>query len=245
MYRNAAVRCGKLSSEAVGLHTGVAPAFRPRPASQTTINLRNPAIRDGKLSSDPIGLHTGVVPQRPRQRPNTAPIWRTGGRTSDDIGTHPAAPRVDPSNRTAMHYEAQFSRRFGEVGQLGAVLKSGSTEAAVQFQKEWLKQAHSMAPKDKEDTTATDNTTVRAEGQRMEKMAFDSVYSNRHVTKDTESAFGPGLIPMYDPRLSAVRPKALPYGVEHRVATAHGNRPVLPTRSFMQIGEGPGRSIDF
>ena len=75
-------------------------------------------------------------------------------------------------------------------------------------------------------------------------MSFDAIFSNAFVNKDTESAIGTGCIPKIDPRC-ITRPKELAYGVDHRIRTASGSRAILPSRSFMRIGEGPGRAIDF
>lgn len=75
-------------------------------------------------------------------------------------------------------------------------------------------------------------------------MNFDAVYSNLHVNKDTESALGAGLVPVIDPRC-ITRPASLGYGLPHHVETDMGKRHLLPSRSFMIIGEGPGRHIDF
>ena len=65
-----------------------------------------------------------------------------------------------------------------------------------------------------------------------------------HVHKDTESALGHGFVPVVDARLVA-RPKELPYGRLYQVATLFGQREMLPSRSFMSFGSGPGRHIDF
>ena len=78
----------------------------------------------------------------------------------------------------------------------------------------------------------------------MEKMDFDAVYSNIHVHKDTESAIGHNFVPVVDPRVVA-RPKEFPYGRPVNLKSAFGQRRMLPSRSFMALGAGPGRSIDF
>jgi len=228
---------------------------RPRPPSSTTIMLRNPCVRDGLVSSDPIGMHTGILADRqisPRSRPSTAPAPmclddRRLRRTSDAIGTHPPRQPIDRRNTAAMLYEAQFAHSFGEKGRdLGAVLAGADTVAAAQFKREATARAQMLsAPVHRADTTITDNTNLRADGTRQDEMAFDAVYSNKHVNKDTESAINHGtLVPKIDPRC-ITRPKGLAYGDEHRVSTAAGPRAVLPSRSFMRIGEGPGRATDF
>ena len=80
----------------------------------------------------------------------------------------------------------------------------------------------------------------------MERESFDNVYSDRWAYKDTESALGTGtLVPYIDSRASIVRPKTLRYSDQHMVPTAYGDRVVLPSRSFLVWGAGPGRSIDF
>jgi len=248
---------GRLASEQVGAWTGFKPMVRPRPASQTTIMLQNPCIREGIISSDPIGLHEGVPANRlavlqTLRRPNTAPLCldpRRTHRTSDAIGTHPPPKRVDPNDAAAMHYEAQFARAFGDVGrEVGAVLASSDTAAAVRFQQEAIARAYELtdpATKIAQRNTLLRSDSKRADGQSMEKMDFDAVYSNEFVNKDTESAIGVGLVPVIDPRCRLTRPKELGYGLDHRIPTASGARPVLPSRSFMRIGDGPGRAIDF
>ena len=92
-----------------------------------------------------------------------------------------------------------------------------------------------------QDTTATDNTSLRADGTRVDRMSFDAVYSNRHVTHDTASAMTTGCISTADPRRNFARPRDLPYGSstfgklggqpQHRVSTPYGERRVLPSRS--------------
>ena len=89
----------------------------------------------------------------------------------------------------------------------------------------------------------------RADGEAMDRMVFDAVYSNRHVHKDTESALGADLIPVID-RRCLTRPKDLAYGQPHRVATSMGTRQPLPSRSFVLLGkpgeqDGSGRAVDF
>ena len=171
--RNPANRQGKLSSEAIGAWcANFPPMVRIRPASDVTIQLRNPMVAKGLISSEPIGLHTGVerVQLVNRCRPATAPLWSTTMRTSDAIGTHPDIPPVDPNDAAAMLYEAQFTRRFGDRGQQGAVLASRDTAAAADFQKAFIERAATMAPGRKVDTTATDNQSKRADGHAMEKV---------------------------------------------------------------------------
>ena len=256
--RNGAIRDGRLSSEVVGFQTGFKPKERPRPASHATIMLRNPVIRDGYVSSEPIGMHTGVLPRRTqdpaerthlprnrRDRPQSAPIWRTTLRTSDAIGTHPPPEPPDLSDAAVMHFEAQFIHRFGDNrGQLGSVLAEAHTKAAAEFQKQWVKRATMLSAKTYSQEDGTENTKLRVDGERMEKMTFDDVYSNLHTHKDTESALGPGFVPVVDPRC-VTRPKELGYGMPHVIGTKWGPRTPLPSRSFMRIGTGPGRAIDF
>ena len=129
---NPCVREGRLSSESVGIFSGIKPAFRPRPASEATVMLKNPCIADGYVSSEPVGHFAwaeGFPPRRtmdpaervhlPKSRnpsrPRTAPIHmlRTT-RTSDVIGTHPRPETPDINDAATMHFEAQFSHRFGD-----------------------------------------------------------------------------------------------------------------------------------
>lgn len=256
--RNPCVYEGKISSEAVGLHTGFKPLVRQRPASHATIMMRNPCVRDGHVSSEPIGLHTGVPPRRTTDpsirvslpecrtgRPRTAPIWQTTIRTSDAIGTHPEPEEPDMNDAAVMHFEAQFAHRFGDHGSVGSVLSRGKiTEAAAEFQRRWVKRAEELSEKKVGDFDATANTSVRVDGQRMEKMEFDAVYSNTFTHKDTESAIGKDFVPVIDPR-RLTRPKTAQYGQMHTIPTAYGARTPLPTRSVLGIGSGPGRTMDF
>ena len=88
--------------------------------------------------------------------------------------------------------------------------------------------------------------TKRDDGAMMDKMVFDNVFSNKHTHKDTESGIGLDLVPVCDPRRDKItRPKSVPYGRMHQVQTAYGVRQLLPTRTIMGIGDGPGRSVDF
>jgi hypothetical protein len=229
----------------IGAHTGVAPVKRSRPVSKATLHLCNPAVRDGQVSAEAVGFFANVKPRRPA-RPTTAPAFRSAMRMSDLIGDSTPKSVIDRSSSAAMHYEAQFSKRFGDGKHGRAVLRSESTEAAVQFQRNFLAHAESMAVMEQANTTtsSTGQISMRADGQTMEKMDFDSVYSDIHVHKDTESAIGHGFVPVVDPRLVA-RPKDFPYGRNVTVKSALGQRRLLPSRSFMAIGAGPGRSVDF
>lgn len=258
LQRNPCTAYGRLSSEAVGAQSGFKPMVRPRPPSDATVMLCNPVIRDGYVSSEPIGNHTGTMPRRTtipaertrlpsnrKDRPRTAPIWRTTLRTSDAIGRHPKPEPPDLSDAAVMHFEAQFSKRFGDGGNdLGAVLSNEYTQAAAEFQRQWVKRAEELSRKTHSNPDGRENTSVRNDGQRMEKMTFDDVYSNTHAHKDTESAIGRGMIPVVDPRC-VTRPKDLGYGLQHVVHTSFGVRRPLPSRSFMAIGTGSGRSVDF
>ena len=85
---------------------------------------------------------------------------------------------------------------------------------------------------------------MRSDGELMDKMDFDDVYSNLHVHKDTESALGEGFVPSVDARC-ITRPKDLGYGLAHKVQTDFGAKAPLPSRSTLGIGDGPGRTVDF
>ena len=167
LFQNPSVRLGRISSEAVGVHTGVEPKVRERPPSVTTVQNRNPALRDGSVSSEAVGLHARA-PRTPsgRGRPGTAPMVPMGLRSSDRIGSHPATPSIDTRDAAAMHYEAQFARRVGDgSNDLGSVLAGKDTAAAVRFQREWMERADAAHPQRKTDTTAIDNTSTRADGE--------------------------------------------------------------------------------
>jgi hypothetical protein len=260
MYRrNPALNAGRITSEVVGAHTGFKPLPRQRPVSSVNIMLRNAAVREGHVSSEPIGMHTGTPPRRtadPRERtqlpqsrtgrPSTAPIWTTTARTSDAIGTHPPEPEPDMNDAAVMHFEAQFAHRFGDHGSVGSVLSRGKiTEAAAEFQRRWIARAEELSRTAPEAVDESASRSTRTNGQQMERMDFDAVYSNLHTHKDTESALGHNFVPVVDPRRIPTRPKNLPYGSAHHIQTRRGPRAPLPTRSFMLIGTGPGRSFDF
>jgi len=256
---NTCIREGKISSEAVGTHTGFTPSVRPRPASDVTVMLRNPVIRDGYVSSEPIGNHTGFPPRRTadpaerarlpqtrKERPRTAPVWSTTLRTSDAIGSHPRPVTPDVNDAAEMHFEAQFNHRFGESGHMGAVLSSKASAAAAEFQRRWVERARKLNEQAVNGVDESENKVMRTDGQLMERMDFDAVYSNLHTHKDTESALGAGFVPVIDKRRDATtRPKHINYGQMHRIQTVYGERQPLPSRTTMGIGSGPGRSIDF
>jgi len=248
----------RLASECYGKHTGGRPLVRPRPASDVTVMLRNPVIRDGYVSSEPIGSHTGFAPRKTDDarlrntlptrtcRPRSAPSWTRTARVSDAIGWHPRPETPDVNDTAAMHFEAQFAHRFGEAGHLGAVLSTKGTGAAAEFQKRFIERAAAMQPTNEFEFDETEGKTVRDDGQLMEKMEFDTIYSNRFSEKASESAFGRDLVPVIDLRRDALtRPKQLGYGKVHLIQTANGMRQPLPTRSTVGIGTGRGRSIDF
>lgn len=252
---------GRLSSEACGYFTGIQPAVRLRPASDVTIQLRNPAIRDGSVSSESIGLHTGVPPRKtadPRERthlpktrtgrPQSAPLWTRTMRASDTIGHHPAPAPPDLNDAAVMHFEAQFAHRFGTKDvDMGAVLSSGEhTLVAAAFQQNWIKRAEALNKAGEVAVDLTEGKSKRVDGELMEKMTFDAVYSNKHSHKDNESAIGLDLVPVVDPRRDrTTRPKKHAYGRMHQISTAYGLRQPLPSRATMGIGEGPGRATDF
>lgn len=182
--------------------------------------LRNPVIRDGYVSSEPIGSHTGFAPRKTDDarlrntlptrtcRPRSAPSWIRTARVSDAIGWHPRPETPDVNDTAAMHFEAQFAHRFGEAGHLGAVLSTKGTGAAAEFQKRFIERAAAMQPTNEFEFDETEGKTVRDDGQLMEKMEFDTIYSNRFSEKASESAFGRDLVPVIDLRRDALtRPK--------------------------------------
>lgn len=204
------------------MHTGVPPRFTHNPQERT----RLPQTRTG----------------RPK-----ASVWTTTLRTSDAIGAHPRPETPDLTDAAVMHFEAQFAHRFGGGdGRLGAVLASGRvTEAAARHQKEWIRRAEELSrPNTVPNGAGRDKLSRHATETAMERMMFDDIYSTKYAHKDTESALGVGFVPVIDPR-QVTRPKDLRYGFAHTKQTAFGERSVLPSRSFMCIGTGPGRSVDF
>lgn len=242
----------RLASETVGSWSHMKPLVRPRPPSVATQMLQNPCIRDGEVSSDPIGMHTGVGPARlsPRSRPYTAPIWQDpsrAARTSDAIGIHPQRQALNRNDATQMIYEAQFAHSFGERGrELGPVLATADTMAAIEYRKQAISRAHALSPKPKKDTTATDNTSLRADGARMEKMDFDAVYSAKHVNKDTESVVEYGnLVPRIDPRCRLFGPRISPMGSSTACGPLRANGPYCPRAAswLSHVGSARGAIV--
>ena len=78
-------------------------------------------------------------------------------------------------------------------------------------------------------------------GTVVQRLGFDTVYSNKHTSKDTASALLPGCIPSIDPRCAMTRPAHLAYGSStsgqptHSLRTAVGPRRVLPSASVMSL----------
>lgn len=258
---------------------GVAsPPIVPRPLSSVNISLRNPVIRtvcepdalgtEHRISSDAIGVHTGTASDRGRfVRPRTShaamargdsaaspALWQRTARTSDAYGTFPASPPLDWNNAAAVHYEASYARAFpGEktpIANRTPAAKAGRD--AVRHQDEMLKRAKAQdGPRMKEHYQSSgDQTSLMVrDGERVAKLDFDNVFSQKHITKDTESVLKGPCISTVDPRRNMVRPPSLGYGSSidgqpvHRVSTAYGARRVMPARSFMKIGIGtPGRN---
>ena len=80
--------------------------------------------------------------------------------------------------------------------------------------------------------------TAHSTGALMQKESFDAVYSDAHADKDTYSVLKSGsLVPSVD-----VRVPTLPEGAKWQTPPGCA---LLPARSVMGIGTGPGRSIDF
>ena len=127
---------------------------------------------------------------------------------------------------------------------MGSVLSRGEVTAAAEFQRQWIENAKALAEPAAAAANHGEGKSVRVDGTSMDKMDFDAVYSNAFTHKDTESAIGVGCVPVIDPR-QITRPKEVPYGHPHMVRTSHGPRQPLPSRSFMRMGTGPGRAIDF
>lgn len=248
------------------------PPLVPRPASSVTISLRNPAVRvvcepnargnEHRVSSDAIGLHTGTLSDRGRfVRPRTSitamaradtatspVIWQRTTRTSDAIGTHPAPPPLDWSNPAAVQYEATYSRAFpgDRMPVANRTHASRGVDDAQRFQEEWMKRAATFdAPRMKEHASKGADTSLMADGQKVAKLDFDAVYSQAHITRDTESVLVGNGISTVDPRRNLVRPKSLGYGSSidgqptHRVSTSYGARRVMPSRSFMKCARPP------
>ena len=84
------------------------------------------------------------------------------------------------------------------------MLASKQTAAAAAFQKGWIDRAKELNIHNPLEVDATEGKSERVDGALMEKMTFDAVYSNKHAHKDTESAFGPGFVPIIDLRRDAL-----------------------------------------
>lgn len=211
------------------------PLVRPRPASDVSIQLRNNAIRLGMTSSEAVGTHTGVAPRRElvagfRPVPQSLAA-RAGVRPGEVIGIHPPPPPLDPSNAAACHTEANFALRFP----WHRSSRSSDARSALGFQSSWLQRAEAL------DAANRLNAPGPAGG-------------NGNLVKDHAGRGGPQVgsqttmplgscTPNLDPRVDIVRPPGMPYGgvdghPQHRVSTSHGERTMLPTRSFMAIDGG-------
>ena len=241
----------QLTSEDVGsFYSSFKPLARPRPASDTTIQMRNRAIKDGIVSSEAIGGHTGVSPRRHLVggfgRPQPSLTQRFGVTSSSAvIGIHPTQ-RLDTSDTASLHYEANFARRFPWHPQGGQTSESAQ---ALQFQNTWLdraKQLHPLRP----DLGAAPPRAPANEGMGPQP-------SGSRTSRSSQSALPVGdCSPNLDPRRGLIRPSELPYGSslhgqpDHRIATPFGERSVLPPRATLGLGvgsplEGKGRSLDF
>jgi len=91
--------------------------------------------------------------------------------------------------------------------------------------------------------------TQNSAGAEMQREAFDSVYSELHVNKDTYSTITSGsLVPAIDhrvPRLEvSTNSVSVPLQNNRRTLYLPTDKPLLPTR-VCGIGTGKGRSIDF
>ena len=84
---------------------------------------------------------------------------------------------------------------------------------------------------------------TRGTGTAMMKESFDNVYSELHTSKDTYSVLhcsDGALVPFIDERV----PAHLQRDPSLRNPLLPNDKPLLPTRSFMGVGAGPGRSIE-
>ena len=120
----------------------------------------------------------------------------------------------------------------------------------MRYQDELIQRAKAQdAPRMKEHYQSQgDQTSLMArDGERVAKLDFDSVFSQKHITKDTESVLTGNGISTVDPRRNLVRPSSLDYGSSidgqpvHRVSTSYGPRRILPARSFMKCVTLPAR----
>lgn len=109
--------------------------------------------------------------------------------------------------------------------------------------------------------------STNARPRYIRSQGFDSVYSDLHANKDTESFLRPGsLVPMSDERVATAPPEkhesagrntscnaVLPAAALGRDARRNpllpADKPLMPCRTVLAIGFGPhnapGRSIDF
>jgi len=202
-------------------------------------------------------------------------LYDVGNRSSDTIGGGGRPPPVTSKwprfqrlimNRdksaAEMNYMAQFAYCDSRVPPIGGhrrMTKFSDVLDAVRWQQRAIEKAAELSSWEArldgtgENARAQHNEAHRiAERQRwadlkqrqtshssgnlMQREGFDSVYSEVHANKDTFSVLTPGsLVPSIDPRVPKIDPSAL----------RSKDRPLLPTRSTMCIGTGPGRSIDF
>ena len=187
------------------------------------------------MSSEAIGGHAGIprttvtrpvteVPFYPEEyaslrarRSREIPkSWLSGPRSSD-VHSDPRGQSMPiQTEPTELHYEAQFNRKFG--GRY-TNLTDENTRAAFAWQQEVVAQARRTAEEAETPSWKTglgkDNLADKAEPNR------DIRHNPAHGNLDRGS-----LVPVDDSRKLAGQSK-------------------LPSRSFMALGVGGGRSIDF
>lgn len=170
--RNCGIINGRLSSEIIGLHTGVSPLARQRPPSKATMHFQNPAVRDGTVSSEPYGFFAGIKPRR--LRPQSAPSWRVI-RSSDIIGTHSGPQSLDHSNISSTHHELQLQIECGNGSNVRSELRTQDTLDANKCQQDFI--SHNEQTSNAADRVKLpihlQSTTKRVDGQLMEKVCSE------------------------------------------------------------------------
>jgi len=245
-----------------GIHPVSLPSER---AMRSRVRPHSAIVAPKETSTQRFVLHgmmrsSDVIGAPESERPQDAP--------SDEASDEP-----DPAK---MNYEAQFLYNdFRCKAEGGFKRKTTSSDIlkAVEWQKKFAERAHTLsswesrlgtstnllgdayaAQRIKEKQRLADMHTKMSShdltGTQMIAEDFDNVYGQEHSLKDTISSLGNGLVPTVDERCKVTRPKDIIYGNVHKVKTCMGERPMLPSRSFMCIAGssqyvGPGRSIDY
>ena len=99
-------------------------------------------------------------------------------------------------NDRQMHFE-HSSYRFGQQRLAGRLSSGAITRPRPSFRSSGSSEGKAAEHKKIEQVGLSRSQSMRADGEMMEKMDFDSVY-NLHTSKDTQSAIGKDFIPTLD-----------------------------------------------